>query len=96
MCTVLLSTRVQYPRKRNTEQFETISLSEVGKEIEIYEGFCLLKMIKCRRRQAIDPQELKNCQQLFFGFLLVEAETEVIGVEAVDKIAFSTSLVLTI
>ena len=37
-------------------------------------------MIKCRRRQATDPQKLKNCQQSFFRFLLVKAE--VIGVEA--------------
>ena len=38
-------------------------------------------MMKCRRRQATDPQKLKkNCQRLFFRFLLVEAEA--IGVEA--------------
>ena len=46
-------------------------------------------MIKCRRRQATDPQKLKNCQRSFSRFLLVEAEameaemeTEAIGVEA--------------
>ena len=40
-------------------------------------------MIKCRRRQATDPQKLKNCQQSFSRFLLVEAEAvEAIGVEA--------------
>ena len=42
-------------------------------------------MIKCRRKQTKDPQKLKkNCQWLFFRFLLVEAEAEaeVIGVEA--------------
>ena len=49
-----------------------ISSSEVGKLIAINEGFCLLKMIKCRRRQATDPQ--KNCQQSFSRFLLLEAK----------------------
>ena len=45
-------------------------------------------MIKCRRRQAKDPQKLKkNCQRSFLRFLLVEAEAigveaEAIGVEA--------------
>ena len=44
-------------------------------------------MIKCRRRQATDPQKLKNCQWSFSRFLLVEAEAidvevEAIGVEA--------------
>ena len=43
-------------------------------------------MIKCRRRQATDPQKLKNCQRSFSRFLLVEeeaveAEAEAIGVE---------------
>ena len=42
-------------------------------------------MIKCRRRQATDPQKLKNCQRSFTCFLLVEAE-------AADEIAASTSL----
>ena len=37
-------------------------------------------MIKCRRRQATDPQKLKNCQWSFSRFLLVEVEA--IGVEA--------------
>ena len=56
----------------------------MGKVIAINEGFCLLKMIKCRRRQATAPQKLKNCQRLSFVFLLVEAEAEAeaIGVEA--------------
>ena len=54
-------------------------------------------MTKCSRRPATDPQKLKNCQRLFFLFLLVEveaAESEAIGVkaEAVDEIAASTSL----
>ena len=37
-------------------------------------------MIKCRGRQATDPQKLKNSQQSFSRFLLVEAEA--IGLEA--------------
>ena len=36
-------------------------------------------MIKCRRRQATDPQKLKDFQRSFSRFLLVEAEA--IGVE---------------
>ena len=47
-------------------------------------------MIKCRRRQATDPQKLKNSHQSFSRILLVEAEA--VGVEAVDEIAASTSL----
>ena len=40
-------------------------------------------MIKCRRRQATDPQKLKKkLSTVVFGFLLVEAEAEAIGVEA--------------
>ena len=31
-------------------------------------------MIKCRSRQAADPQKLKNCQRSFSRFLLVETE----------------------
>ena len=63
-------------------------------------------MMKCRRRQATDPQKLKkfkvkkvvNGQRSFSRFSLVEAETvevEAIGVEAeaVDEIAASTSVV---
>ena len=45
-------------------------------------------MMKCRRRQAADPQKLKkNCQRSFSRFLLVEAKAEAIGVEveAVEK-----------
>ena len=37
-----------------------LSLSEVDKVVAINEGFCLLKMIKYRRRQATDPQKLKK------------------------------------
>ena len=39
-------------------------------------------MIKCRRRQATDPQKLKNCQGSFSRFLFVKAGAEAIGVEA--------------
>ena len=40
-------------------------------------------MMKCRRRQATDPQKLKNCQRSFYRFWLVEVEAvEAIGVEA--------------
>ena len=41
-------------------------------------------MMKCRRRQAADPQKLKKLSTLVFLFLLVEAkaEAEAIGVEA--------------
>ena len=52
--------------------------------------------MKCRRRQATDPQKEKNCQRSFSGVLLVEAEA--IGVEAepedVNEIAASTSLAM--
>ena len=37
-------------------------------------------MIKCRRRQATDPQKFKKIVN--GRFLLVEAEAEAIGVEA--------------
>ena len=47
-------------------------------------------MIKCRRRQATDPQKLKNSQQSFSRILLVEAEA--VGVETVDEMAASASL----
>ena len=43
-------------------------------------------MIKCRRKQAKDPQKLKkNCQWSFFRFLLVEAEAEAVEAEAFEK-----------
>ena len=54
----------------------------MGKVIAINEGFCLLKMMKCWRRQATDPQKLKKLSTVVFRFLLVEAEAEAIGVEA--------------
>ena len=42
-------------------------------------------MIKCRRRQAIDPQKLKNSQRSFSRFLLVEAEAIGVEAEALEK-----------
>ena len=43
-------------------------------------------MIKCRRKQAKDPQKLKkNCQWSFFRFLLVEAEVAEEEAEAFEK-----------
>ena len=39
-------------------------------------------MIKCRRRQATDPQKIKKLSTVVFSFLSVEAETGAIGVEA--------------
>ena len=45
-------------------------------------------MMKCSRKQASDPQNLKNCQRSFSRFLFEEAKTvevEVLGVEAVEK-----------
>ena len=42
-------------------------------------------MIKCRRKQATDPQKLKNCKQSFSRFLLVDAK-------AIDELAASTTL----
>ena len=59
--------------------FGTTSSSEVDKVIAINEGSCPLKMMKCRRRQATEPQKLKKIVNgCFVGFLLVEA----IGVKA--------------
>ena len=48
----------------------------------INEGFCSLKMMKCRRRQGTDPQKLKNCPRSFSRFLSVAAEA--VAVEAVE------------
>ena len=52
-------------------------------------------MIKCRRRQATNPQKLKNSQRLFSRFLLMEAEAKAIGVEAeaIDELGVSTFLI---
>ena len=44
--------------------------SEVGKVIAIKEGFCFLKMIRCRRRQATDPQKLKKLSTAVFSFFV--------------------------
>ena len=49
-------------------------------------------MMKCRRRQARDPQKLKKCQRLFSRFLLVEAEAIGVKAEAINEIAAYTSL----
>ena len=43
-------------------------------------------MMKCKRRQATDPQKLKSCQRSFSRFLL--EETEAIGVEEVETNRF--------
>ena len=51
-------------------------------------------MITYRGRQATDPQKLKNCQQSFSRFLLVEAEAIDVEAEVVDEITASTSLVV--
>ena len=42
-------------------------------------------MIKCRRRQAADPQKFKKFQRSFSRFLLVEAEVIGVEAEAVEK-----------
>ena len=54
-----------------------------ARERQENKGFCSLKMIKCKRRQATDPQKLKNCQRSFSCFLLVEAEA--VKAEVVEK-----------
>ena len=68
--TVLHSTRVLRSKRKNTEWFRTINLSEVGKAIAIIGGFCFLKMIKCRRRQATDLQKLENLSTFVFSFFV--------------------------
>ena len=42
-------------------------------------------MMKCKGRQATDPQKLKNGQGLFSRFLLVEAEAIGVEAEAIEK-----------
>ena len=86
--TVLHLTRVLMSKKKKHRVVRNNNSSEVGKIIAINEDFCLLKMMKCRRRQATDPQKLKKIVN--GRFLLVEAEAveaEAIGVkaEAVEK-----------
>ena len=34
------------------------------------EGFCLLKMMKCKRRQATDPQKLKKLSTVVFSLFV--------------------------
>ena len=51
-------------------------------------------MITYRGSQATDPQKLKNGQQSFSRFLLVEAEAIDVKAEVVDEITASTSLVV--
>ena len=52
----------------------------------INERFCLLKMMKCKRRQATDPQKLKKLSTDVFLFF-VSGRLEAIGVdaEAIEK-----------
>ena len=42
-------------------------------------------MIKCRRKQATDPQKFKKLSMVVFSFLLVEAEAIGEEAEAVEK-----------
>ena len=58
--TVLHSRRVLISKKKKHRVVLTISSSKLGKVIAINEGFCPLKTIKCKRRQATDPQKLKK------------------------------------
>ena len=54
--------------------------------LAINEGFCFLKMMKCRRWQATDSQKFKKIvNSCFFVFLLVEAEAIGVEAEAVEK-----------
>ena len=81
--TVLYSIRVLISEKRKYRVVWNNKLKRSTKSnSNIWIGFCLLKMIKCRRRQATDLQKLNNSQRSFSRFLLVEAEAEAIGVEA--------------
>ena len=68
--TVLHSTRVLISKKNKHRVVRTTSSSEVGKVIAINEDFCLLKMMKCRRRQATDPQKLKKLSTVVFSFFV--------------------------
>ena len=58
--TVLHSTRVLISKKNKHRVVRNNKLKRSDKVIAINEGFCLLKMIKCRRRQTTDPQKLKK------------------------------------
>ena len=68
--TVLHSTRVLISKKKKHRVVPNISLSELGKAIAIYEGFCLLKKTKCRRKQATDPRKLKKLSTVVFSFFV--------------------------
>ena len=57
---VLHSTRALISKKNKHRVVRNNKLKRVGEVIAINEGFCLLKMIKCRRKQAKDPQKLKE------------------------------------
>ena len=48
--TVLHSTRVVISKKMRHRAVQNNNSSEVGKVIAINEGFCFLKMTKCKRR----------------------------------------------
>ena len=41
----------------------------------IYGGFCSLKVIKCRRRQATDPQKLRKLSTVVFSFFISGSES---------------------
>ena len=51
--------------------------------IAVNDGFCFLKMMKCRRRQATKPQKFKKLSTVVF--LLVEAEAIDVEAEAFKK-----------
>ena len=68
--TVLHSTRAAISKKNKHRVVRNISSSEVGKVIAIYGGFCLLKMMKCRRRQATGPQKFKKLSTVIFSFFV--------------------------
>ena len=42
-------------------------------------------MIKCRKKQATDPQKLKKLSTVVFCFLFVEAEALGVEADAVEK-----------
>ena len=68
--TVLHLTGVSISKKKRHRVVRNNNSSEVGKVIAINEGFCLLKMVKCRRRQATDPQKLKKLSTIVFSFFV--------------------------
>ena len=74
-CTVLHSTRVQISKKTKHRVVRNNKLKRKGKVIAIYGGFCLFKTIKCRRRQATDPQKLKKLSTVVFSFIVGGCES---------------------